>query len=163
MSKLIIIRGNSGSGKSTVARELQQRIGHGAALIEQDYLRRKLLQVKDTPGNPVVELINLNTRYALDQGYDTIVEGIFRKDTYEVMLRSLLDDYPNHFVYYFDIPFDETLRRHQTRSKTVEFGEAEMRRWWRDKDMLGTAGEFIFDETISQLSAVQTILDDISR
>ncbi|NME84182.1 zeta toxin family protein [Clostridium sp. SM-530-WT-3G] len=33
MPKIIIIRGNSGSGKSTVAKELQRRLGHGTLLI----------------------------------------------------------------------------------------------------------------------------------
>lgn len=36
--------------------------------------------------------------------------------------------------YYFDIPFEETVRRHQTRSKCQEFGEEHMREWWREKD-----------------------------
>ncbi|MFF1875871.1 kinase, partial [Kitasatospora herbaricolor] len=36
--KLIVLRGNSGSGKSTVARELRRMLGDGVALVEQDYL-----------------------------------------------------------------------------------------------------------------------------
>jgi uridine kinase len=36
MTKLIVIRGNSGSGKSSVAREVRHRYGRGCALVEQD-------------------------------------------------------------------------------------------------------------------------------
>ena len=34
---LVIIRGNSGSGKSTIAAEVRRHYGRGCALIEQDY------------------------------------------------------------------------------------------------------------------------------
>ena len=36
MSRLIIIRGNSGSGKSTIARLAQEKLGEGTMLISQD-------------------------------------------------------------------------------------------------------------------------------
>lgn len=41
-SKLIILRENSGSGKSTVAKELQQKLGRGTLLISQDLVRREM-------------------------------------------------------------------------------------------------------------------------
>ena len=36
MGKLIILRGNSGSGKTTVAKELQKKFGYNTMLISQD-------------------------------------------------------------------------------------------------------------------------------
>jgi len=45
---LVIVRGNSGSGKSTVAAEVRRRYGRGCALIEQDYLRRIVLREHDS-------------------------------------------------------------------------------------------------------------------
>ena len=47
MRKLIILRGNSGSGKSTIAKELQSRFGTNTMLISQDVIRRDMLKVKD--------------------------------------------------------------------------------------------------------------------
>ena len=47
MVKLIILRGNSGSGKTTIAKELQQRFGRNTMLISQDVIRRDMLRVKD--------------------------------------------------------------------------------------------------------------------
>lgn len=41
---LVYIRGNSGSGKSSIARALRHRHGCGCALVEQDHLRRILLR-----------------------------------------------------------------------------------------------------------------------
>ena len=47
MSKLIILRGNSGSGKTTIAKELQKHFGRNTMLISQDVIRRDMLWVKD--------------------------------------------------------------------------------------------------------------------
>ncbi|MDN6751499.1 MAG: zeta toxin family protein, partial [Staphylococcus equorum] len=43
MAKLIIIRGNSGSGKSTIAQNIQNYLGEGVMLIGQDEVRRHML------------------------------------------------------------------------------------------------------------------------
>lgn len=40
MKKLIILRGNSGSGKTTVAKVLQRKIGYNTMRISQDEIRR---------------------------------------------------------------------------------------------------------------------------
>ena len=40
MAKLIILRGNSGSGKTTIAKELQKSLGRNTMLISQDVVRR---------------------------------------------------------------------------------------------------------------------------
>ena len=39
MVKLIILRGNSGSGKTTIAKELQRKFGENTMLISQDVIR----------------------------------------------------------------------------------------------------------------------------
>lgn len=46
MPKLIILRGNSGSGKTTVAKELQKRFGRNTMMISQDAVRRDMLKEK---------------------------------------------------------------------------------------------------------------------
>ncbi len=58
-SKIIIIRGNSGSGKKTVAKELQRKFGRGTLLISQDVIRREMLWVKDGMGTKAVSLLRL--------------------------------------------------------------------------------------------------------
>ena len=39
MKKIIILRGNSGSGKTTVARALQKKFGYNTMMISQDGIR----------------------------------------------------------------------------------------------------------------------------
>ena len=66
---LIVLRANSGSGKTTVARALQRQRGRDQlAVISQDVVRREVLWANDRAGNPAIGLMDLMARYALDQG-----------------------------------------------------------------------------------------------
>lgn len=47
MRELVILRGNSGSGKTSVAKDLRQLFGPNTMLISQDVIRRDILKVKD--------------------------------------------------------------------------------------------------------------------
>ena len=129
---LIVLRGNSGSGKTTVARALQRQRGRDQlAVISQDVVRREVLWANDRPDNPAIGLIDLMARYALDQGFSVVVEGILHPDRYGDMLKRLVRDHQGtSLAYFWDIPFEETLRRHATKPKATEFGETEMRDWW---------------------------------
>lgn len=86
---LIVLRGNSGSGKSSIARAVRARYGRGLALVEQDYLRRQLLKELDLPGGNAAELIAQTVRFALDAGYHVLCEGILHRDRYGPMLDQL--------------------------------------------------------------------------
>lgn len=58
MPKLIILRGNSGSGKTTVAKELQKRFGRNTMLISQDAVRRDMLKEKSiTPEKELQDIV----------------------------------------------------------------------------------------------------------
>jgi predicted kinase len=81
-TRLIIVRGNSGSGKSTVARAVRTGYGRGCALVEQDYLRRILLQERDVDGGVAPALIAHTVRFALDHGYHVVLEGILARSRY---------------------------------------------------------------------------------
>lgn len=65
---MVVIRGNAGSGKSTVATELQQHLGHGTAYVGQDHLRRVVLQERDLPDGDNIDLIASTVRYRLGIG-----------------------------------------------------------------------------------------------
>ncbi len=114
-TRLVILRGNSASGKSSVAAGLRDRFGRGLALVAQDNLRRVVLREHDRPGAANIGLIDLTARYALDAGFHVVVEGILHADRYGTMLTRLCADHrgPTH-AYYLDVPFHETLARHAT-------------------------------------------------
>ena len=142
-TRLVILRGNSASGKSTIAKLLRERLGRGVAWVEQDYLRRTVLREHDRPGLPTIGLIDMVARYALDAGYHVIADGILGSERYGEMLRGLTDDHVGvSRYYYFDIGVEETLRRHQTRQPFAVSPEM-LRKWYRPRDLLGFVDESI--------------------
>lgn len=92
-TRLVVLRGNSASGKSSVAAGLRDRFGRGLALVGQDNLRRIVLRERDRPGVANIGLIDTVTRYALDAGYHVVLEGILYADHYGTMLAQLRADH----------------------------------------------------------------------
>ena len=135
MRKLIILRGNSGSGKSTIAKELQHRLGQNTMIISQDEIRRNMLNVKDGEDTPALPLMKELLIYGSKHSDFVILEGIMNRVWYKPLFELAVRLYGTEvYAYYFDLTFEETLRRHRTRTKCNEFGEEAMRRWWREKD-----------------------------
>lgn len=67
-TRLIVIRGSSGSGKSTVAAAVREaRPERSGAVIGQDVMRRQVLGTGDDFGGHATALIDLTTRFALDR------------------------------------------------------------------------------------------------
>jgi predicted kinase len=162
-TRLAVLRGNSGSGKSTTAQEVRRRIGRGVAWVEQDYLRRILLREHDRPGQPNIGLIDQTVRYALDSGYHVILEGILYSPTYGEMVRQLIADHVGQTgVYYFQIPFDETVRRHATRPLSKVVTPEQMREWYQPCDLLGVPGEQIIDITSTLDDSTTRIINDLT-
>lgn len=165
MSKLIILRGNSGSGKSTVAKELQKHFGYDTMLISQDVIRREILSTRDGPGTLALPLMEQILEYGHKHCEIVILEGILRADCYSGLFKKAVELFENNiFAYYYDIPFEETLRRHETKPSEIQnrFGENDMRRWWKDKDYIG----FIYEKPLYTNSTVadtvKMICEDVS-
>lgn len=129
-TRLVILRGNSASGKSSIARAVREQLsGHRVVVIHQDVIRREILGEHDVPGAANIGLIDLITRYALDQEFHVVLEGILYAPHYGAMLGQLVIDHRGLTrCYYLDVPLEETLLRHATKRPTSEYGEAEMRR-----------------------------------
>jgi predicted kinase len=160
--KLIILRGNSGSGKSTIAKKLQSSMGNKTLLVPQDVVRREMLRSKDEDHNLSTQLIYELAMYGKKIGFDVIVEGILVERRYGDMLRKLIDDFGTEtYVYYFDITFEETLRRHMLKPAANDFGETEMRQWWRKDDYLGFEGEKKITDEMSEDQIFAMIMTDI--
>lgn len=163
---IVLLRGNSGSGKSTTAKLLRDKMlkfrpSRKVAIIEQDYWRRYVLKEKETEGSDNIGLIEQTVRYVIERDYDVILEGIFYSQRYGDMLRQLLAESTENHVYYFDISFEETLRRHNTKPNAHEFGKTEMRGWYHAHDALAAEGERVLAETLSQEQIIHEILHDL--
>ena len=159
MSTVILLRGNSGSGKSTVAKLLQRKLGRGTLLIPQDVIRRELLWVNDRAGNPALLLMSEMAKWGAQNREFMIVEGILDSKVYRPLFETLAREFGSVHAYYYDIPFEETLLRHTTKPNCHEFGEEEMRRWWKEKDFIG----FIPEKTIGKDASIDEVLDMILK
>ncbi|MEV4349917.1 AAA family ATPase [Actinoplanes sp. NPDC049596] len=158
---LVVLRGASGSGKTTVAREVRRRYGRGCALIEQDYIRRVLLREHGSDDTPAVTpsfLVSV-VEAALGHGYHVVLEGILHTGQYGGPMRSLIAAYDGPAgAYWLDVSFDETVRRHQQRPEPIPVTAARMREWYSPLDLLGVPGEQVIPETSTLEQTVTEIL-----
>ncbi|MDH6111381.1 energy-coupling factor transporter ATP-binding protein EcfA2 [Kitasatospora sp. MAP12-15] len=158
-TRLIVIRGNSGAGKSTVAAAIRGAYGRGIAIVGQDNLRRMVLRERDVPGGANIGLIDTVARYSLNVGYHVIVEGLLYADHYGPMLRALRDDHAGRSCFfYLDVPFEETVRRHSTRPQAAEFSPDDMAGWYRPGDLLGDVPEEVVGHGSALEATVRRVL-----
>jgi len=158
-TRLIVLRGNSASGKSSVAAGLRDRFGRGLAIVGQDNLRRIVLRERDRPGGANIGLIDTVARYALDAGYHVVLEGILYADRYGDMLARLRADHrgPTH-GYYLHVPFEHTVARHATKPIADEVSERDLRDWYRELDLLPGHAETVVGTDSSLTETIDRIM-----
>ena len=142
----MILRGNSATGKTTLAAALQRALGRGTANIGQDHFRRVVLREHDVSNGDNVGLIENAVRYCLGIGYHVVLEGILLSVHYGQMLRELVQSHPGRsHVFYLDVPVEETLRRHDGRPLRAEVAPQKLREWYVPSDTLHIPGEIVLD------------------
>jgi predicted kinase len=158
--RLIVIRGNSGSGKSKVAECVREKIDWKVAIIGQDTLRRSILKEPDKFENTdVIGLIEQTVTYCLDKGYIVILEGILTKLKYKELIVRLFEKAQcKTSAYYIDVSLEETIKRHATKPTANEFGERELRDWYQPEDYLDIPQEIIINEKTTLEESVLLIL-----
>ena len=158
MPVLVVLRGNSGCGKTSTAKALQKKFGRNTMRISADMVRLEILNVKDGADSPALPMMMEMLRYGRAHSEVVILEGILPADIYEPLFRLAVELYPEHrHAFYFDLPFEETMRRHQSKPNRGDFGEAEMRRWWREKDYAPTLRESLIPPEKDQNSLIENI------
>ncbi|MCZ1014428.1 kinase [Streptomyces noursei] len=161
-TRLIVLRGNSASGKSSVAIGLREQFGRNLALVAQDNLRRIVLRERDRPGAANIGLIGMTARYALDAGFHTVVEGILYADRYAAMLEDLVREHRGiSRCYYLDVPLQETLVRHATKPDAEYLAHVtheHLRDWYRERDLLPSGVETVIDASSTLDDTVKRIM-----
>jgi len=158
-SRLVILRGPSGAGKSTVAKELLKQTQKRTTLIGQDYYRFIFKPSGGAVNSKTIhKMIKANVLTALEDGYDVILEGIFNMKPYKETFAQIFVAHPSdNYIFTFDISFEETLRRHRTKSNKDEWSETDMRDWYHPKDFMGYDFEHIVTEASSVSETVRRI------
>jgi predicted ABC-type ATPase len=162
-NRLIILRGPSGAGKSAVARELFAQAIHKTAIIQQDYYRFifKPAGGGSMPNSDAIHrMIECNCIVALERGYDVILEGILSARSYCDVLDRIIDAHNgSNYMFYFNISFEETVKRHQTRKHISDFDINEMRKWYEAAHRSNHNLERLIPEDFSMLETVKHIQD----
>ena len=163
-SKIIILRGNSGSGKTTVANELQKKLGRGTLIISQDVIRREMLWVRDGSETKAISLLINLIKYGNENCDFVILEGILNAVWYKELFEIIkLEFNSSTYAYYYDLSFEETLQRHQTKPNCNEFGESDMKQWWNEKDFIESIEEKILSQELIIEETVDMIIKDIAE
>lgn len=165
MNKLIILRGNSGSGKTSVAKALQKKFGPNTMLISHDMVRMEILHEWGAEGIIKSEPLMINLlKYGRENSEVTIMEGVLHSEEYNRLFEEAVKEYGHHiFAYYYDLPFEETLLRHSTKANCNDFGESDMRRWWKEKDFLPMICETVITWDLSLDDVVEMIYEQVKE
>jgi predicted ABC-type ATPase len=157
---LVVLRGNSGSGKSTVAEIVQQSVAPGACLVvAQETVRREMLGEPDIADAANIELMETIAGWGLARGLLVIVEGILNAGRYQRMLERLQKVSFSASFFTWDLPVDETIRRHAQRAKRHVFNDDEMRSWYHGWQPLDFTSEVRFDESTSADEAAPAVIE----
>jgi len=156
--RLIVLRGPSAAGKSTVAAELARACASKVAILEEDYFRRVILQRKDEDRTACTRMLHASALAALDSGFHVVLEGILNARYYRWVIGDLAARNPGRsFLYYFDITLEETLRRHQGKPIAGEVAPSSVRDWYSAASPVGHPGEMIIPESFTAQHTVRFI------
>ncbi|MEU3795679.1 M15 family metallopeptidase [Streptomyces fructofermentans] len=159
-TRLVVIRGNSASGKSSVAQGLRDHYGRGIAIVGQDVIRRIVLREHDTTGGANIALLGRIVRHALDAGFHVVLEGILYADRYSHMISSLVRDHRGvSRCYYLDVPLEATLARHASKEDAAylaQVTDTQLTSWYRELDLLPDGLETV-------IPAASTLQDTVAR
>ncbi len=90
-----------------------------------------------------------------------ILEGILNANWYKELFKEIKNKFPSIYAYYYDLPFNETLARHHTKPNSNEFGETEMKRWWKEKDYIEIIPEKTLTKDLSLNDTIDMIYNDV--
>lgn len=163
-TRLVVIRGNSASGKTSVAQGLRDHYGRGIAVVGQDVIRRLVLREHDTAGGANIALLGRIAREALNAGFHVVLEGILYADRYGHMITSLVRDHRGvSRCYYLDVPLETTLVRHAAKADAAylaQVTDSHLATWYRELDLLPGSLETVIPAESTLQDTVTRILHD---
>jgi predicted kinase len=156
--RLVVLRGLSAAGKSTVASELARTCADKVAVLEEDYFRRVVLRRQDKDRVACRRVQCACAVAALDSGFHVILDGILNARYYRAVIAELLARSPDtSSLYYFDVSLEETLRRHASKPIASDVPVSSLRDWYAAASPLGHVAETLIPEVFSVEQAVQLV------
>ncbi len=168
--KIISLRGNAGSGKSTISQMLIDALSkeHDVLYLELDNFRRRIVYTKFDEDfairrnqNALSSIITMidwglsnNIEYA-------ILDGKFSTKHFTELYEYILSRNIPLIPYWFDLTFEETARRHATRAKSKDFTADEMKEWFRPNDLMPIINEKLIPQDMTKEQIFTMIMKDI--
>ncbi|MEU8936107.1 M15 family metallopeptidase [Streptomyces sp. NPDC048409] len=163
-TRLVVIRGNSASGKSSVAQGLRDHHGRGIAIVSQDVIRRNVLREHDTARGANIALLGRIARDALNAGFHVVLEGIMYADRYGHMITSLVRDHRGvSSCYYLNVPLEMTFARHASKVDAAyleHVTDDHLASWYRELDLLPGGLETVIPAGSTLQNTVARILGE---
>ena len=117
-NQIIVIRGPSAAGKSTISKELLRIIRHTdqrrCAYLEKDYFRMTITGDVDQSENRAlsIDLLTQSARVCMGHGYDVVIEGILNIKHYQAMFDSFRAEYGMEMNEFFSCILMCLLKKH---------------------------------------------------
>jgi hypothetical protein len=156
--KLIIIRGPSAVGKSTVAAALMHTTKRPTVLVDLDHYRFCFVNPPKEDHNLEYEMIASDVKIGLEKGFDVIFDGNFSTGRRDPFLRKLFAFHPReNYIFYLDASLDETLERHKTKTKP-RISIAKMKEVYKFASPIGHKDEIVIPESSTLEETVDKIV-----
>lgn len=148
MNSVIVLRGPSGVGKSTISHLIQEKLGKNWTVIDVDKFKH-YMPMKDGQSNRAertkiahdVSMFFAKEMY--DKGYDVILEEMYKKTYNDAIVGFLEVNKMQYLKVYLDAPIDLVVERAKAREKEVP--DDEIRRHFSEIEPY--ADDFVIDTT----------------
>lgn len=157
MTKLIILRGPSGVGKSSVAQALMKRTKRPTVLVDLDHYRFSFVNPPNRAHDLEYEMSGNDVLIGLRLGFDVVFDGNFTATAHDPLLKKWFSTHPEeNYLFYLDASLNETLKRHETKSHP-RISTDKMKEVYQYASPTGHETEVIIPESSSLEQTVEQI------
>ena len=148
MNSVIVLRGPSGVGKSTISHLIQEKLGKNWAVIDVDKFKH-YMPMKDGQSNRAErskiahDVSQFFAKQMYDKGYDVILEEMYKKTYNDAIVEFLETNNIQYLKVYLHAPIDLVVERAKAREKKVP--DDEIRRHFSEIESY--IDDFVIDTT----------------
>ncbi len=167
---IISLRGNAGSGKSTISQMLIEALQeeNDVLYLEMDNFRRNIINTKLDEAFKVRRnaMSQSSMISMIDWAFENkigfvILDGKFNTKYFSNLYEHIISRNIKLLPYWFDLSFEETAKRHATREKSKAFSADEMKDWFSPNDLLTMTKEKLIPQEMTKEQIFAMIMNDI--
>ncbi len=124
MSVVVILRGPSGVGKSTISRHIQEKLGRNWVVIDVDAFKHYVPLKEDNVNRAerteiAHDVSQFFAKELYEKGYNVILEEMYRQKHNDTLLKFLDDNDMRYIKVFLRASLDDVISRSQHRDKKV--------------------------------------------